>query len=66
MDGERYDVRRICWNGPKSNEPGLSGHRVDVKEVGKLSRFLGSHQVSVQEIRRADGHAAGLWSPAGV
>ena len=37
-----------------------------LEAINELSRFLGSRQVSVQEIRRADGHAAGLWSPAGV
>ena len=37
-----------------------------LEAVNELSRFLGSRQVSVQEIRRADGHAAGLWPPAGV
>ena len=36
-----------------------------LEAINELSRFLGSRQVSVQEIRRADGHAAG-WSPAGV
>ena len=37
-----------------------------LEAINELSRFLGSRQVSVREIPRADGHAAGLWSPAGV
>ncbi len=36
-----------------------------LEAIDELSRFLGSRQVSIQEIRRADGHAAGC-SPAGV
>jgi S-adenosylmethionine decarboxylase len=37
-----------------------------LEAVNELSRFLGSRQVSVQEIPRADGHAAGASSPSGV
>jgi S-adenosylmethionine decarboxylase proenzyme len=37
-----------------------------LQAVDALSRFLGSREVSVQEIARADGHRAALPSPAGV